>query len=54
MADRFCGPLFVAAAGHPQGFRRFREIPARFCKVSQGFRKISLLEMFFGNHTEKP
>ena len=41
MAGRFCGPLFVAAAGHPQGFRKisqgFRKLPARFRKVSAKF-----------------
>ena len=35
----------------PQDFARF---PQTSRKISQGFRKISLLEMFFGNHTEKP
>ncbi len=41
MADRFCGPLFVAAAGHPKGSARFpqgsRKLPARFRKVSAKF-----------------
>ena len=30
MAGLFQGPLFVAAAGHPQGSARFRKVSAKF------------------------